>query len=51
MNRTGCALAVSYREATVAREKRYPHEGWEHIEIVCRGDPETLNARVRHLPS
>ncbi len=25
-------------------EKRYPHEGWEHIEIVLPGDPETLNA-------
>ena len=27
-------------------EKRYPHEGWEHIEIVLPGDPETLNARA-----
>ncbi len=25
-------------------EKRYPHEGWEHIEIVLPGDPATLNA-------
>lgn len=27
-------------------EKRYPHEGWEHIEIVLPADPETLNARA-----
>lgn len=30
-------------------EKRYPHEGWEHIEIVLPGDPETLNARALAL--
>ncbi len=30
-------------------EKRYPHEGWEHIEIVLPGDPETLNARAHGL--
>lgn len=33
----------------MAREKRYPHEGWEHIEIVLPGDPETLNARALAL--
>lgn len=33
------------------REKRYPHEGWEHIEIVLPGDPETLNARALALLS
>ncbi|MBJ3813967.1 VOC family protein [Shimwellia pseudoproteus] len=27
-------------------EKRYPHEGWEHVEIVLPGPPETLNARA-----
>lgn len=32
-------------------EKRYPHEGWEHIEIVLPGDPETLNARALALMS
>ncbi|EGX7008840.1 VOC family protein [Escherichia coli] len=32
-------------------EKRYPHEGWEHIEIVLPGDPETLNARALALLS
>ena len=31
--------------------KRYPHEGWEHIEIVLPGDPETLNARALALLS
>lgn len=30
-------------------EKRYPHEGWEHIEIVLLGDLETLNARALAL--
>ena len=30
-------------------EKRYPHEGWEHIEIVLPGDPATLNARALAL--
>ena len=30
-------------------EKRYPHEGWEHIEIVLPGDAETLNARALAL--
>ncbi|WP_312691619.1 VOC family protein [Kosakonia sp.] len=30
-------------------EKRYPHEGWEHIEIVLPGAPETLNARALEL--
>lgn len=32
-------------------EKRYPHEGWEHIEIVLRGEPETLTARALTLLS
>ncbi len=32
-------------------EKLYPHEGWEHIEIVLPGDPETLNARALALLS
>ena len=30
-------------------EKRYPHEGWEHIEIVLPGEPEGLNARALAL--
>ncbi|MGV3344452.1 VOC family protein [Enterobacteriaceae bacterium LUAb1] len=29
--------------------KHYPHEGWEHIEIVLRGAPEMLNQRVMAL--
>jgi len=32
-------------------EKRYPLEGWEHIEIVLPGDPDTLNARALALLS
>jgi predicted metalloenzyme YecM len=32
-------------------EKRYPHEGWEHIEIVLPGDPDSLNARALALLS
>lgn len=27
-------------------EKRYPHEGWEHVELVLGGDPATLYARA-----
>lgn len=26
--------------------KRYLHEGWEHLELVLRGDPDTLHARA-----
>ncbi len=48
MNRYRCALAVFYCGATVARGKTLPTEGWEHIEIVLPGDPETLNARRWH---
>lgn len=29
--------------------RRYPHEGWEHIEIVLPGPPETLAQRVLPL--
>lgn len=32
-------------------EKRYPIEGWEHIEIVLPGDPQTLNVRAVALLS
>lgn len=32
-------------------EKRYPHEGWEHIEIVLPGGSDTLNARALALLS
>lgn len=30
-------------------EKRYPHEGWEHIEVVLTGDPATLGMRAMAL--
>lgn len=30
-------------------EKRYPHEGWEHVELVLSGDPQTLHARALSL--
>ncbi|WP_075182027.1 VOC family protein [Pantoea sp. 1.19] len=29
----------------------YRHEGWEHIEVVLRGDPQTLNQRAMALLS
>lgn len=32
-------------------EKRYRHEGWEHVEIVLRGEPETLGMRAMALLS
>ncbi len=32
-------------------DKRYPHEGWEHVELVLSGEPATLYARaLAHLP-
>lgn len=32
-------------------EKRYPHEGWEHVELVLSGEPATLYSRaLAHLP-
>ncbi|CNH95406.1 VOC family protein [Yersinia pekkanenii] len=27
----------------------YPHQGWEHIELVLPGDPQTLRQRARAL--
>lgn len=30
-------------------KKYYPHQGWEHIEIVLPGDPQTLIQRARAL--
>ena len=32
-------------------EKRYRHEGWEHVEVVLRGDHQTLGARAMALLS
>lgn len=32
-------------------EKRYPHEGWEHVEIVLPGELESLNSRALALLS
>jgi len=32
-------------------EKRYRHEGWEHVEVVLRGEPETLGMRAMALLS
>ncbi|AEF46004.1 protein of unknown function DUF991 [Serratia sp. AS12] len=32
-------------------DKRYPHEGWEHVELVLSGEPASLYARaLSHLP-
>lgn len=30
-------------------DKHYPHEGWEHIEVVLAGDPQTLGQRAMAL--
>lgn len=43
------AVADRLRRAAVSREKRYPHEGWEHVELVLSGDPQTLHARALSL--
>jgi hypothetical protein len=32
-------------------EKRYRHEGWEHVEVVLRGDHQTLGVRAMALLS
>ncbi|AXU94899.1 metalloprotein [Erwinia persicina] len=32
-------------------ERRYRHEGWEHVEVVLRGDEQTLGARALALMS
>ncbi len=49
-------LVVAGREIDVVElpwpgEKRYRHEGWEHIEVVLRGDPGTLGMRAMALLS
>ena len=44
-------LRIDLVELPYPGEKRYPHEGWEHIEIVLPGEPETLNARALALLS
>ena len=44
-------LVVAGRQIDVVElpwpgEKRYRHEGWEHIEVVLRGDHQTLGMRA-----
>ncbi|MFS6803961.1 VOC family protein [Edwardsiella tarda] len=29
--------------------KRYPHQGWQHVELVLAGDPATLHSRALAL--
>lgn len=41
--------AISVIELPWPGERRYRHEGWEHVEVVLRGDPETLGARALAL--
>lgn len=43
----GCEVTVV--ELPWPGEKRYRHEGWEHVEIVLRGEPETLGMRAMAL--
>lgn len=45
----GCQLDVV--ELPWPGEKRYRHEGFEHVEIVLRGDPQTLGTRALALLS
>lgn len=52
--RLSAPVQVAHWEFTIVElpwpgEKRYPREGWEHIEIVLPGAPETLNARALAL--
>lgn len=44
-------LQIDVVELPWPGNKRYPHEGWEHIEIVLRGDPETVAARALSMMS
>ena len=49
-------LLVAGRQVDVVElpwpgEKRYRHEGWEHIEVVLRGDHQTLGMRAMALLS
>ncbi len=43
--------AVDVVELPWPGQKLYRHEGWEHIEIVLRGEPETLGVRAMALLS
>ena len=45
----GCQIDVV--ELPWPGEKRYRHEGWEHVEVVLRGDPESLGMRAMALLS
>lgn len=40
---------VSVVELPWPGNKHYPHEGWEHIEVVLEGDPQTLGQRAMAL--
>ncbi|MEZ3498931.1 VOC family protein [Pantoea sp. KPR_PJ] len=44
-------VALDVVELPWPGEKRYPHEGFEHVEIVLRGAPETLGVRAMALLS
>lgn len=43
--------AIDVVELPWPGEKRYRHEGWEHIEVVLRGDHQTLGVRAMALLS
>ncbi len=40
---------ISMVELPWPGEKTYRHEGWEHVEIVLGGDPQSLSARALAL--
>ncbi|WP_017346534.1 VOC family protein [Pantoea sp. A4] len=46
---TVAGLTIKVVELPWPGEKLYRHEGWEHIEIVLRGDPATLGVRAMAL--
>ncbi|KAA9001668.1 VOC family protein [Affinibrenneria salicis] len=39
-------LHISCVELPWPGKKHYPHEGWQHIELVLDGDPQTLHQRA-----
>lgn len=45
------ALRIDCVELPWPGQRRYPHEGWEHIEIVLPGPPATLARRALALLS
>jgi predicted metalloenzyme YecM len=46
-----CSWQIDVIELPYPGDKRYPHEGWEHVELVIPSDVDTLYARaLSYLP-